>query len=235
METMVWSGQQERKPVQRVYHFISACYGLDDLRNRHLKIAQIDELNDPFELWTFAQPDHFSRQVSIAFKEEMALRHGLLCFSLDWHNPLLWSHYADKHRGIALGFDVDEEMLWPVSYVKSRLNPERLYTEVAQENMNIEVDYRLLFSKYIDWQYESETRVYTTLKDRNPDGFYFYDFSEQIVLREVIAGPHCMCTERELRAATGPTTVVKFAKARLAFNSFRVVTDSDDESAVAAD
>jgi hypothetical protein len=34
----------------RVYHFVGAEYGLDDIRRRRLKIATIDDLNDPFEL-----------------------------------------------------------------------------------------------------------------------------------------------------------------------------------------
>jgi hypothetical protein len=42
----------------------------------------------------------------------------MLCFSRDWHNPVQWSHYADKHRGICLGFDVPDSLLVPVQYTK---------------------------------------------------------------------------------------------------------------------
>jgi hypothetical protein len=35
---------------ERLYHFTEAKHGLDDLRNRRLKIAQFNNLNDPFEL-----------------------------------------------------------------------------------------------------------------------------------------------------------------------------------------
>jgi hypothetical protein len=84
----------------------------------------------------------------------------------------------------------------------------------------------LLFTKYEDWRYEQETRIYTTLKDQDPKtGLYFADFGEQLVLSEVIAGPLCAVTEQELRDATGSATEVKFTKARLAFKTFRVVTD----------
>ena len=113
--------------MRRAYHFGSAQHALDDLRRRHLKIAQLDELNAPFELWAIAQPDRRLRQ---AF--------GLLCFSLDWHNPLLWGHYADRHRGLPLGFDVDEQILKPVSYVKTR---------PVLKQISIEVAYWLLFAK----------------------------------------------------------------------------------------
>ena len=34
----------------RLYHFINKKYGLESLSLKRLKIAQIDKLNDPFEL-----------------------------------------------------------------------------------------------------------------------------------------------------------------------------------------
>jgi hypothetical protein len=203
--------------MQRAYHFVSLSHGLDDLRQRHLKIAQLDDLNDPFELWAIAQPDRRLRQAFRATKQEMAQKFGLLCFSLDWHNPLLWSHYADRHRGLALGFDVDEQILKPVSYTKNRPVLKKIDIEVANE---------LLFTKYVDWNYEREARIYTSLEDRDPETrLYFGNFGEQLVLREVIAGPLCAVTKQELRDATGSTTKVRFTRARLAFRTFRVVTD----------
>jgi hypothetical protein len=29
---------------------------------------------------------------------------GVLCFSQDWHNAMLRSHYGDKHNGMCIGF-----------------------------------------------------------------------------------------------------------------------------------
>jgi hypothetical protein len=104
----------------RAYHFAPAEFALQDLRYQRLKIARLDELNDPFELWAIAQPDRRLRQALRQTKADFARLYGLLCFSLTWHNPLLWSHYADRHRGLALGFDVAEETLKPVSYVATR-------------------------------------------------------------------------------------------------------------------
>src|SRR5260370_2192350 len=36
--------------MNHLYHFTTAKFALDDLRNKRLKIAQFDDLNDPFEL-----------------------------------------------------------------------------------------------------------------------------------------------------------------------------------------
>jgi hypothetical protein len=101
----------------------------------------------------------------------------------------MWNHYADKHRGIALGFDVDENKLRRVSYRKTR--------PVLKKNSLTSVPDWLLFTKYDDWRYEQEARIYTTLNDRDPGtGFYFGDFSEQLVLREVMRG-RCARLQRE--------------------------------------
>jgi hypothetical protein len=201
--------------MQRAYHFVPLQHGIDNLRRRHLKISRLDDLNDPFELWAIAQPDIRVREALIETKQEMAQQHGLLCFSLNWHNPLLWSHYADRHRGIALGFDVDEEILKGVSYRKTR---------PLLKTIDLSVHDRLLFTKFADWKYENEARIYTSLNDSDPHtGLYFADFSEQLILREVIAGPLCYAPEHQLREAASLGDKVEFTKARLAFRSFRVV------------
>jgi hypothetical protein len=201
----------------RAYHFVPSRYALDDLRHRRLKIARLDELNDPFELWAITQPDRRLRQAFRKTKNEIALRYGVLCFSLSWHNPLLWSHYADRHHGVALGFDVDNAILKPISYVKQR---------PVLKQINVEVAHCLLFTKYIDWQYEHEARIFTTLEDHDPaSGLYFADFNEQLVLREVIAGPLNTDTKKDLHDALGSVANVTVMKGRLAFNSFQVAPD----------
>jgi Protein of unknown function (DUF2971) len=203
--------------MTRAYHFVSLQYGLDDLRHRRLKISHLDDLNDPFELWAIAQPDPRVRHALIAAKRTMAQQWGLLCFSLDWHNPVLWSHYGDRHRGIALGFDVDPEILKPVSYRRTRRTLKTLSMKTANA---------LLFTKYFDWNYEHEARIFTQLNDRDSQsGLYFMNFSDQLILREVIAGPLCTATLQELREVVGSRAGVSFTKARLAFKTFRVVTN----------
>jgi hypothetical protein len=141
----------------RAYHFLASHYALDDLRHRRLKIARLDDLNDPFDLWAIAQPEPQLRRGIRASKDEMARRFGMLCFSLSWQNPLLWSHYADRHRGITLGFDIDEAKVQKVSYVT-----ERPAFHAVDEGLV----HHLLYTKYIDWQYEQEVRVFTSLEEK---------------------------------------------------------------------
>ena len=92
----------------KAYHFLPANYGLANLQRRHLKVATIPELNDPFELLCLDLSDPELRSAMRAWKAEIGRRFGLLCFSRTWRNPVQWSHYADRHRGLCLGFELPE-------------------------------------------------------------------------------------------------------------------------------
>jgi hypothetical protein len=201
----------------RVYHLVSKDFALQDLRHRRLKIAHLHELNDPFELWAIAQRDPRLRRALRATKEEISQRFGLLCFSLSWHNPLLWSHYADRHRGLALGFEIPDGLIKAVSYVEQR---------PILKHVSIEAAECLLFTKYLDWKYEQEVRLFTTLTTQDAvTGLFFAEFNEHLVLREVIVGPLSNVTKKDLRDAVGHNDFVKFIRSRLAFNTFQVVSD----------
>lgn len=201
----------------RLYHFANAEHALEDIRCRRLKIATFGDLNDPFELLGVAQPRPGLRRWLRRWKAEMTCKHGLLCFSANWRNPLLWSHYADRHCGIALGFDLKDDAVNSVTYVKQRPILEAIDESAAQ---------KLLYTKYKDWKYEDEHRVYTDLKDKDATtGLYFAEFSDGLMLREVIAGPACSASESKILEAVRDGATAKLLRARLAFNSFSVVED----------
>jgi hypothetical protein len=198
----------------RVYHFLPKEWALGDIAKRRIKISEIDQLNDPFELWCVSADDKSLRVALRAYKEDFGKQFGMICFSGQWHNPLLWSHYADKHRGMCLGFDVEEKCLKPIAYVSKRTN---LNMPLTRESAD-----QLLFTKFVDWRYEEEWRGWFEFDERE-DGHYFYPFDRKIRLREAIAGPLCNVTEDTIREALGDKRDVAVIRARLAFKTFRVV------------
>jgi hypothetical protein len=198
----------------RVYHFLCAMWALDDIRKKRIKISVIDQLNDPFELWCVEQRDKRLRQALRGFKAEMVERFGMICFSKHWRNPLLWSHYADKHRGICLGFDVDDRGLKPVAYANERPS---LRVPPTMESIN-----ELLFTKFRDWSYEEELRNWFRLDEREGER-YFYPFDTLVRLREVIVGPLCGLSKAVIEKSLEEYSGVSVLKARLAFKTFRVV------------
>lgn len=151
---------------------------------------------------------------------------GILCFSKYWKNPLLWSHYADKHRGIALGFDVPESSLKPVRYVARMDKINLLSDEISQKQVTIFLD-RLRYTKFKDWQYEDEVRQFFDLHALSEQGgLYFVPFSQDLLLREVILGPHCDIPIEAIRSLVEPHQPQVFVrKARIAYKNFGVTED----------
>ena len=178
------------KPPERLYHFTEAKHAFDDLRHRRLKIAQFNNLNDPFELRSVDLSDPTHKFAFDRYITEIEPLFGLLCFSKNWNDLLQWSHYADHHRGICLGFDVSGAVgkFGSVCYEPSKKKlPENI------EESDTEFMWTLLRTKSTAWQHETEWRVFIELKDGIWNEcarrkLYFADFGPELVLREVLLG-----------------------------------------------
>ena len=206
----------------RLYHFTSANPGLENVRLRHLKIATLTDINDPFEL-AICCDDPVRRRALRRTRQQWASRFGMLCFSRDWHNPVQWSHYGDKHRGICLGFDVPEAILTEVHY---RDDPLQLDWSAIESGGSAGQDEMIRWSstKYSHWKYEDEYRAFLSLDEKEANGLYFANFGESLELREVIVGARSDISRRDVQTALGSLKDVQVVKTRLAFGSYRVVT-----------
>lgn len=210
----------------RVYHFINKEFRIEDLQKRRLKKATLNELNDPFELFGINLSDKALRKTFRKIKDELSYTDGLLCFSRGWRNPVQWSHYAEKHQGLCLGFDVPDGFLKQVSYSYSR---KYLIKEIEQSLLNNQLDLetirKFLLTKYAHWRYENEVRWIVKLGKKDPEKCkYFVDFSNDLKLAQVIVGAELTLTRIEICNALGDLMPhVETFKARLAFKTFRVV------------
>lgn len=208
----------------RVYYLTGAQFGLSNLALRRIKIARFEDLNDPFELLGVDIGDKLHRTAFRATKKQINADKGLICFSKSWSNPLIWGHYAEKHTGMCLGFDVPDELLAPVIYaehlLEMEIDPKKKTPKPTERFMNA-----LLRTKFSDWKYEDEMRLFTRLDhDTVESGQYFYPFSKNLVLREIILGPRCELPiegVRQIVADFAPPVVV--LKSRIAFTRFEVL------------
>jgi hypothetical protein len=202
----------------RVYHFVPERFGILDLINRRIKIARIADLNDPFEFLP-ACPTAAGRKIIRDFKRRAHESIGLICFSKGRRNPVLWSHYADGHKGLCFGFDVPKAHVKKVKYSATRTVADMPSIFAGMESGEAEIR-RWLGTKYNHWSYEQELRTEVILKDdeRHADGNWYQDFSPDLRLAEVIVGERCKLTRLSVNNALGELAPhVELWKARLAF------------------
>jgi len=201
----------------RVYKFLNLKFGLKTLREKQLKISTVDDLNDPFELLAYEMTARKKRKEWRSARKVWGSRHGVLCFSAHWKDPVIWAHYCDKHKGLCLGFEIPENAGREVQYVNERL-------ELA-DRLRIEDANAWLYTKYDNWAYEQEIRCWTTL-DTPSQGLYFMEFGPLLKLVEVIAGAGCVLTKSQILEAVKPLdNEIKLTKARAGFHRFEIVED----------
>jgi hypothetical protein len=221
-----WVTRPPPDDLIRVYHFSSEVFAIDDIKHGRLKISRFSDMNDPFELLALAFDDSHSRTAVRQFKEDFDLKTGLLCFSANWNSPPLWSHYADRHRGICLGFDIPRDSALFVSYSERRLQAQT--KRISQRNdIDDALQQLLLRTKFNDWNYEREIRVKIPLNKSIADnGMFFWPFGNDLRLVEVVIGPlsnaNLFATRADVKAKYPDA---KTFKARLAFKSFGIVPD----------
>lgn len=207
----------------RVFHFRNAKNGLKSLKEKRLKIARIIELNDPFEfLGADLSNPEFRKAMNMA-KKQISKTTGILCFSRNWRNPVQWSHYAEKHKGICMGFEIPKRLLARVDYVDERLP----YRNV----IDMELMKKFLTTKFSHWSYEEEYRLFISLdKNKDENGLYFSDFSNDTRLKQVIVGVRSSLSRKQVSEALGNLRHdVEVFKARPAFKSFEVVRNKNEK------
>lgn len=169
---------------KRVYHFCDSNYGIQNLKKKRLKIATIMDLNDPFELLCHDLGSKEVRARVVALKKHVADRTGMVCFSRSYKNPVQWVHYGEKHKGICLGFDIDEDSLTQVTYKADRLVMSP--SDVLDSNCCDRWGTEFLSTKYAHWKYEEEERVFFDISGRDrSQSIFFQPIGNGIDLRMV--------------------------------------------------
>jgi len=204
----------------RVYYMTSIEVALKHiLLEQRLKVSRFRDLNDPFELGCHDTGDRRARERSKAYIQTANEKFGLICFSDNWKSPVMWAHYANKHEGVCLGFDIHDDYLGYVQYIDSRL----LCPVGAKLENNIKFIDEMLYHKAQEWRYERELRAIVLL-DGPKLPMYHISFGTSIQLREIVIGAKCMFSPLELAPFILPQeTSVTITKARPAFKAFEMV------------
>ncbi|WP_312168276.1 DUF2971 domain-containing protein [Atlantibacter hermannii] len=115
-------------------------------------------------------------------------KRGVLCLSRKFDSPLMWSHYANNHKGLCIEYDmenVSEDMVKKIIYGGSReLKVSLIDDWLRHGELKSEITDVCLLTKSSDWSYEVEWRMFgeVGVQDIYP------------TLKSVIFGMHCKQT-----------------------------------------
>jgi len=174
---------------QIYYHYLSSEAAINDLENKWIKVSTFNTLNDPFEMMPYRRYKPKGRRPFDKVFREVSKKWGLLCFSLSWEEQLLWAHYADGHKGIALGFEILKDEILELTYTSNKIRTK--FDLTADPGENEKRFLSLAKVKYQEWKYEKEHRILVKLEDCLPPdskGCRFLPFGDRLKLKEIVLG-----------------------------------------------
>ncbi|MCG7865451.1 MAG: DUF2971 domain-containing protein [Candidatus Thiodiazotropha taylori] len=124
--------------------------------NQRLYAASYFTLNDPMEGHYRYYDGRLTNELIRKIKDEKERKLKICSLSRDPNNELMWAHYANGHRGLVVGVEIDKSKydLRPIEYD----GPSDV--RMAHQNGYRETAIRILSHKLDVWQYEEEERVF---------------------------------------------------------------------------
>ena len=176
----------------------------------------VDVLNDKFE-----------QQVINAAAQTI----GLLCFSEAVDDPVVWSHYADSHRGIALGFVFNHgESLFPVRYERKRVQLDySALTNSDKEGLSAGLEQGFT-TKAPSWSYEKEHRIFVRLDSCQMISEHYFLPLPQVAFIRVVLGSRCTIIANDILRLLGDQTKIRVLRAKMDQHSYLVDLEHESET-----
>lgn len=182
-----------------LYKYVPFESGKKILETSTLGFSQPKYFNDPFDMPSYPSAEvsgeSFDGIIDFVRMDAKATvwadNTGILSLTRTPTNPLMWAHYADKHRGMVIGIDVqaagltqEDSNLVPaqygsVIYVSGR--PNQAFMAKITSGLAVGATHsfphdhyeklqRLFLHKPLCWSYEEEVRVLKCLKGIEAEG-----------------------------------------------------------------
>ena len=219
-----------------LYRYLAEEWALKSLRERRLRASRVMELNDPFEwrIGTVAETPELAKAGREAFDKYVKRINdtfGIISLSAELSDPVIWSHYADSHRGIALEFDhVHDESLDSVVYSHSLpiIDVSKLIRVGLDSGYTLSILRMALARKSLSWGYEREYRVHLDIQGKcEKDGENYFTEIPDDFLTRVILGIRCEATVAQVEAALaeGGFEDVEVVRARMSETTYEILCD----------
>lgn len=183
----------------------------DILINNQLYCSEWAKANDPLEGGFLVEP--YDKKAEI-FEALLKYRTCSLCAYCT--NHLMWAHYANEFKGVAI------EVILPdnssdIQLVKPR--HEFLTMQILDNDFEADKFAReILFSKYVDWMYESEVRILSKSE-------FFKDFT----IKRVITGQRMEEIDFEVLKSICNERKIKLDKQLILDDRLTTVSEFDEE------
>lgn len=196
----------EGKPIYILGDWSSDSYRLKyaDWAWRGQRHVRPPPPRDAFVKLVLDQPQHIHEHHVASINDEnqaeIEKKWRVLSLSAAPTDDLMWSHYADGHKGVALVFDASRgefALAFQVAYL-----PERARIDITTDNLK-EILRATLLSKRDTWKYEQEFRCIAP-EPPEPDGCHldaqFLSFSPSWLLGVVFGAKAAPADEAEVVA-----------------------------------
>lgn len=163
------TNNESRKMI--VYKYCTFEVAVKSLLGNSLLASHFDEYNDPFDAQIYnksldqERDDEINADLALSRDGEFnSFKDGIrsTCFSRSNRDIMMWSHYADYHRGVVLAFSsgklVDTRLNPIFGDVKYNGDMIRIFKSTS-ENIFMKKMQEALFTKSKIWSYEEEVRL----------------------------------------------------------------------------
>ena len=196
---------KKEKTPPILYKYMSFESAEKVLMSNLIKVTPPNEFNDPFDIlpggysgdtkkaaesYCTTNPEKFENKLKnrkfTELQNKFSKDFGIISLSENKNNILMWSHYADNHKGVVIGFKTEkfDKIPMKVEYKNERVNIP-LDDEKAHEYRQAVLN--TLKTKYKDWIYENEYRCLLELKNcTENNGMYFMELKGSIT--KVVSG-----------------------------------------------
>ena len=237
------SGLESEQPPSLVYTYLKAEYALVDILSMSLRTCDAASTNDPFEYdWDVVfdpelriTPELILERERIIedTKKDAAAKMKFISFSDSPVNPLLWSFYGDRHKGVCLGISSSLQIgqgngMEKVEYdnpVKIPVGTVKRPDEEDQERLK-----HYFRAKRIEWKHEKEWRLLIPATNprmmANKDGTWDFRLTETDI-ETIVFGSQCSVVDigRIGLACLKQKLNVKFEASKCESETFTIATD----------
>lgn len=219
-----------------LYRYLDAAAALKTIESRSFKVGRLRDFNDPFE-WRMGitgiipEGEVIAHTCMEGFIDDVNRWMGIIRFSDTIADPVLWSHYASKHQGVAFEVShiLNPELLVKMEYTNERpiFDANRLHDPAGIKEYAMPLLNKLLRQKSTGWAYEREYRVSLDLKSCDiSSGHYFKQIPDNF-LKRVILGYKCPLEELYVLKAleTSGLKEVKIIRAKMCLETYSILVD----------